>query len=52
MKEYLTEVVVEEESPLIGRTLEDFKNSTGMDMDTVMLNREDNQYIESSTQKG
>ena len=52
MKEYLTEVVVEEDSPLIGRTLEDFKSNTGMDMDTVMLNREDNQYIESSNQKG
>ncbi len=52
MKEYLTEVVVEENSPLIGRTLEDLKNNTGMDMDSVMLNREDNQYIESSNQKG
>lgn len=51
MKEYLTEVVVEEDSPLVGRTLEDFKQNTGMDMDTVMLNREDNQYIEPSSQK-
>lgn len=48
MKEYLTEVVIEKDSPLINRTLDDFKKSTGMDLDIVLLNRKDKQYIEPS----
>lgn len=52
MKEFLTEVVIEKSSPLIGRTLNDYKKNSGMDMDIVLLNRKDNQYIEPTAQKG
>ena len=51
MKEYLTEVVIEENAPIIGRTLDDFKKSSGMDMDIVLLGRKDKQYIEPSFHK-
>jgi di/tricarboxylate transporter len=39
MREYLTEVVLEKKSPLIGRNLEEFKKSTEMDLDIVLLSR-------------
>ena len=51
MREYLTEVVLEEHSPLINKTLDDFKKSTGMDLDIVLLSRRNNQYIDPSFQK-
>jgi len=51
MKEYLTEVVIEENAPIIGRTLDEFKKSSGMDMDIVLLGRKDQQYIEPSFHK-
>ena len=51
MKEYLTEVVIEEDAPIIGRTLDEFKKSSGMDMDIVLLGRKDKQYIEPSFHK-
>src|SRR6056297_3626148 len=49
MKEYLTEVVIEENAPIIGRTLDEFKKSSGMDI--VILGRKDQQYIEPSFHK-
>lgn len=51
MREYLTEVVIEEHSPLINKSLDDFKKSTGMDLDIVLLSRRNNQYIDPSFQK-
>src|SRR6056297_176357 len=51
MREYLTEVVIEERSPLINKTLDDFKKSTGMDLDIFLLSRRNNQYIVPSFQK-
>jgi di/tricarboxylate transporter len=51
MREYLTEVVLEKKSPLIGRNLEEFKKSTEMDLDIVLLSRRNNQYIDPSFQR-
>jgi len=51
MTEFLTEVVIEKDSPIIGRTLDDFKKSSGMDMDIVLLGRKNKQYIEPSFHK-
>ncbi|MGM0446229.1 MAG: SLC13 family permease [Bacillota bacterium] len=51
MREYLTEVVIEKNSPLIDKTINEFKKSTGMDLDIVLMSRKDSQYIDPSFNK-
>ncbi|MDZ7671301.1 MAG: SLC13 family permease [Halanaerobiales bacterium] len=51
MRDYLTEVVIEKNSLLIDKTLDEFKKSTGMDLDIVLMSRKDSQYIDPSFRK-
>ncbi|MFB6184608.1 MAG: SLC13 family permease [Haloarculaceae archaeon] len=46
MADYLTEVVVREDSPLVGRTVDESLAETDLDVDLVQLIRDDEHFLE------
>ena len=46
MEEFMAEVVVEQDSPLVGEIVGDTLSSTELDMDLVMITRDGDQFIE------
>ncbi|MFB6096384.1 MAG: SLC13 family permease [Haloferacaceae archaeon] len=46
IEEYLTEVVVDSESPLVGKTIEDAIDSVAFDADILQVVRDDEEFIE------